>query len=214
MRVVLAEDQFLLRDGLIRLLSSHGIEVVAAVDHGDAIVPAIVEHRPDLALLDVRLPPRQTDEGLRAALAAREAVPDLPVVLLSQYVEQLYVEELLAGERGGVGYLLKDRVFDDVQFVTALHAVQQGGTVLDPEVVKALMNRNREAGVLGRLTARELEVLALMAEGHSNAVIAERLVVTEKAVAKHINSILAKLDLPPSTTTSRRVAAVLTYLRA
>lgn len=212
--MVLAEDQFLLRDGLIRLLGSHGIEVVAAVAHGDQVVSAIMEHRPDLALLDVRMPPHQTDEGLRAALEARSRVPGLPVVLLSQYVEQLYVHELLAGGGGGVGYLLKDRVLDDEQFVTALRAVEQGGTILDPEVIKAMLTARQGRGPMDRLTARELEVLGLMAEGHANTVIADRLVVTEKAVAKHINSILAKLDLPPSSTTSRRVAAVLTYLRA
>ncbi|MDN5764837.1 MAG: response regulator transcription factor [Humibacillus sp.] len=214
MRVVLAEDQFLLRDGLTRLLTSHDIDVVAAVSRGDEIVPAIEAHRPDLALLDVRMPPGHTDDGLRAALDARRILPDLPVVLLSQYVEQLYVDELLASGSGGVGYLLKDRVLDDAQFVTALRAVERGGTILDAEVIQALLATRRGPGPIDRLTARELEVLALMAEGHANTVIGERLVITEKAVAKHINSILAKLDLPPSSTTSRRVAAVLTYLRA
>lgn len=214
MRVVLAEDQFLLRDGLTRLLTSHDIDVVAAVARGDEIVPAIEVHRPDLALLDVRMPPGHTDDGLRAALEARRIVPDLPIVLLSQYVEQLYVDELLASGTGGVGYLLKDRVLDDEQFVTALRAVERGGTILDPEVIHALLSTRQGPGPMDRLTARELEVLALMAEGHANTVIGGRLVITEKAVAKHINSILAKLDLPPSSTTSRRVAAVLTYLRA
>lgn len=214
MRVVLAEDQFLLRDGLTRMLASHGVEVVAAVTHGDDIVPAITEHAPDLALLDVRMPPGQSDEGLRAALQARIAVPGLPVVLLSQYVEQLYVDELLASGQGGVGYLLKDRVLDDEQFVATLRAVQQGGTLLDPEVIRALIAGRHARGPLERLTPREREVLALMAQGHANPVIAQRLVVTEKAVANHINAILAKLDLPPSATTSRRVAAVLTFLRA
>ncbi|MFS0702745.1 response regulator [Cellulomonas sp. 179-A 4D5 NHS] len=213
MRVVLAEDQFLLRDGLVRLLGSHGIEVVAAVAHGDEILDAIDEHRPDLTLLDLRLPPTFSDEGLRAAVEARTRAPGLPVVLLSQYVEQLYVQELLATGDSGVGYLLKDRVFDDVQFVAALRSVRDGGTVMDPDVVAVLMRRDTRRTVLERLTARELEVLARMAEGDANSVIAEKLVVTEKAVAKHINSILAKLDLPPSTTSSRRVAAVLTYLR-
>lgn len=213
MRVVLAEDQFLLRDGLVRLLGSHGIEVVAAVAHGDEILDAIDAHRPDLTLLDLRLPPTFSDEGLRAAVEARTRAPGLPVVLLSQYVEQLYVQELLATGDSGVGYLLKDRVFDDVQFVAALRSVRDGGTVMDPDVVAVLMRRDTRRTVLERLTARELEVLARMAEGDANSVIAEKLVVTEKAVAKHINSILAKLDLPPSTTSSRRVAAVLTYLR-
>lgn len=214
MRIVLAEDQFLLRDGLTRLLATHGVEVVAAVAHGDEIVPAIEEHSPDLALLDVRLPPTFADEGLRAALEARRRVPDLPVLLLSQYVEQLYVDELLADGAQGIGYLLKDRVFDDVQFVAALRTVAAGGTAVDPEVVRALLQRRSAATLLDRLTPRELEVLALMAEGEGNTGIANRLVVTEKAVAKHINSILTKLDLPASATVSRRVVAVLTYLRS
>lgn len=214
MRIVLAEDQFLLRDGLTRLLATHGVEVVAAVAHGDEIVPAIEEHSPDLALLDVRLPPTFADEGLRAALEARRRVPDLPVLLLSQYVEQLYVDELLADGAQGIGYLLKDRVFDDVQFVAALRTVAAGGTAVDPEVVRALLQRRTAATLLDRLTPRELEVLALMAEGEGNTGIANRLVVTEKAVAKHINSILTKLDLPASATVSRRVVAVLTYLRS
>jgi DNA-binding NarL/FixJ family response regulator len=213
-RIVLAEDQFLLRDGLTRLLATHGVEVVAAVAHGDEIVPAIEEHSPDLALLDVRLPPTFADEGLRAALEARRRVPDLPVLLLSQYVEQLYVDELLADGAQGIGYLLKDRVFDDVQFVAALRTVAAGGTAVDPEVVRALLQRRSAATLLDRLTPRELEVLALMAEGEGNTGIANRLVVTEKAVAKHINSILTKLDLPASATVSRRVVAVLTYLRS
>ena len=214
MRIVLAEDQFLLRDGLVRLLASHDIEVVAALARGDEIVPAIAEHAPDLALLDLRLPPTFSDEGLRAAVEIRRARPGFPVVILSQYVEELYVHELLAGGGEGVGYLLKDRVFDDEQFVRALHTVRHGGTALDPEVVRSMMSHSAVVRPLDRLTPREREVLALMAEGHSNAVIAQRLVVTEKAVAKHINAILAKLSLPPSTTTSRRVAAVLTYLRS
>ena len=214
MRIVLAEDQFLLRDGLTRLLATHGVEVVAAVAHGDEIVPAIEEHSPDLALLDVRLPPTFADEGLRAALEARRRVPDLPVLLLSQYVEQLYVDELLADGAQGIGYLLKDRVFDDVQFVAALRTVAAGGTAVDPEVVRALLQRRSATTLLDRLTPRELEVLALMAEGEGNTGIADRLVVTEKAVAKHINSILTKLDLPASATVSRRVVAVLTYLRS
>jgi len=213
-RIVLAEDQFLLRDGLTRLLATHGVEVVAAVAHGDEILPAIEEHSPDLALLDVRLPPTFADEGLRAALEARRRSPGLPVLLLSQYVEQLYVDELLADGAQGIGYLLKDRVFDDAQFVAALRTVAAGGTAVDPEVVRALMQRRSAVAVLDRLTPREREVLALMAEGEGNAGIAERLVVTEKAVAKHINSILMKLDLPASATVSRRVVAVLTYLRS
>lgn len=214
MRIVLAEDQFLLRDGLVRLLSRHGIEVVAAVAREDEILPALREHQPDLALLDIRLPPSFADEGLRAALAARSEWPGLPVVLLSQYVEQLYVHELLADGRGAIGYLLKDRVFDDHQFVSALHTVRAGGTVMDPEVVQHLLARKANATVVDRLTGREREVLALMAEGDANTTIAAKLFVTEKAVAKHINNILTKLDLPPSHSASRRVLAVLTYLRS
>ena len=214
MRIVLAEDQFLLRDGLVRLLTSHGVDVAAAVARGDEIVPAVEEYRPDLALLDIRLPPTFSDEGLRAAIEIRRSRPGFPVVILSQYVEELYVEELLSDGGEGVGYLLKDRVFDDEQFVRTLHTVRHGGTALDPEVVRSMMGRSAAVRPLDRLTPREREVLALMAEGHSNTVIAQRLVVTEKAVAKHINSILAKLSLPPSATTSRRVAAVLTYLRS
>jgi len=213
MRVVLAEDQFLLRDGIVRLLTSHDIEVVAAVARGDEILDAIAEHRPDVAVLDIRMPPTFTDEGLRAAVAARTRTPGLPVMLLSQHVEQPFVRELLDTGDSGVGYLLKDRVLDDLEFITALHTVRDGGTVMDPEVVAALLRRDTRRTGLARLTARELEVLARMAEGDANSVIAAKLVVTEKAVAKHINSILAKLDLPPSTTSSRRVAAVLAYLR-
>ncbi|MCC2309332.1 response regulator transcription factor [Cellulomonas chengniuliangii] len=213
MRVVLAEDQFLLRDGIVRLLSSHGIEVVAAVSCGDEILDAIDLHRPDLALLDIRLPPTFTDEGVRAAVAARTRTPGLPVMLLSQHIEHLYLPRLLATGDSGIGYLLKDRVLDDLQFIAALRTVRDGGTVMDPEVVAELLRRDKRRAALARLTARELEVLARMAEGDANPVIAQKLVVTEKAVAKHINSVLAKLDLPPATTASRRVAAVLAYLR-
>lgn len=214
MRVLLAEDQYLLRDGLTRLLGSHGITVVEAVTHGDRVLDAIEEHEPDLSLLDIRLPPTYRDEGLTAALAARRRHAERPVMLLSQHVEHLYVQELLDTGEGGLGYLLKDRVFDDQQFVTAMRSVQQGGTVVDPAVVEDLMQRERRRNVLDRLTSREREVLGLMAEGDSNSTIAQRLVVTDKAVAKHINSIMAKLDLSPSTSTSRRVAAVLAYLRS
>ncbi len=213
MRIVLAEDQFLLREGLTRLLQSHGLDVVA-VGTGPDIDAAIRDMEPDLAVLDIRLPPSFSDEGLRAALRARLMRPSFPVVLLSQYVERLYAHELLASGEGGVGYLLKDRVFDDEQFVAALRTVADGGTVMDPEVVSQLIANQTSATRLNRLTARETEVLGLIAEGHSNSAIAGRLFVTDKAVAKHINSILAKLDLPPSESAHRRVLAVLAYLGA
>jgi DNA-binding NarL/FixJ family response regulator len=213
-RIVLAEDQFLLREGLVRLLDSYGVEVVAALTRGDEVLEAVTRHHPDLSLLDIRLPPGFSDEGLRAAIEVRRRWAGHPVVLLSQHVEQLYVEELLADDHGAVGYLLKDRVFDEEQFIGALHTVAGGGTVLDPQVVEQLMDRQRRKGVLDRLTPRETEVLGLMAEGDANPLISRKLTVTEKAVAKHINSILTKLDLPPSTDASRRVLAVLTYLRS
>ena len=214
MRIVVAEDQLLLREGLVRLLESHDVEVVAAVQDSRDIMPAITEHRPDLALLDIRLPPTQSDEGLVAAREIRLLHPGHPVVILSQYVEQLYVDELLSDARGGVGYLLKDRVFDGAQFVAHLRAVAGGGTVVDPDVVTRLLQRRRHRERLSRLTPREMEALALIAEGDSNAQVAAKMVVTEKAVSNHINSLLAKLDLPQSAETSRRVLAVLTYLRS
>ena len=214
MQLILAEDQFLLRNGLIQLLESHELTVTEAVSTGPDLVRALAGPRPDLALVDIRLPPTFTDEGLRAALDARREHPGLPVVVLSQYVEQLYAKELLADGRGAVGYLLKDRVFDGDQFVSALHAVAAGGTVMDPSVVSGLIRRNAESEPLGRLTGREREVLGLMAEGRSNASIAASLTVTQKAVAKHISSILMKLDLPQSEDDNRRVLAVLAYLSA
>ncbi len=214
MRVVVAEDQLLLREGLVRLLESHDVQVVAAVSDSRQILPAIDEHLPDLALLDIRLPPTLTDEGLVAAREVRKRYPGHPVVLLSQYVEQLYVDELLSDARGAVGYLLKDRVFDGSQFVADLRAVTAGGTVVDPDVVNRLLQRRRHQERLSRLTPREMEALAYIAEGDSNAQIAAKMVVTEKAVSNHINSLLAKLDLPQSAETSRRVLAVLTYLRS
>jgi len=210
LRVLIAEDHALLRDGLIRLLEAHDFAVVEAVDNGPRLVPALVEHRPDVAVVDVRLPPTFTDEGLKAAIEARRQVPGLPVLVLSQYVEQLYARELLASGQGAVGYLLKNRVSDVAEFVEGLERVITGGTVLDPEVVATVMARQ---GPLDRLSAREREVLALMAQGISNAAIATRLVVTDKAVAKHINSIFTKLDLPLGTDDHRRVRAVLTWLR-
>ena len=212
MRVVVAEDLFLLRDGLVRLLEAHGFEITEAVGTGPDLLRALLTQRPDVAIVDVRLPPSFTDEGLQAALAARRKVPGLPVLVLSQYVEQLYARELLADQAGGVGYLLKDRVFNDDQFVEALRAVAGGGTVMDPEVVSKLLVRRARDEPVTRLSPREREVLALMAEGRSNSAIAQRLFVTEKAVSKHSTSIFAKLDRAPSDDDNRRVLAVLAYL--
>ncbi|MCA0178240.1 MAG: response regulator transcription factor [Actinobacteria bacterium] len=213
MRVVVAEDHALLRDGLTRLLTAYGLEVVEALEGTSGLDQALLRPDVDLAVLDVRLPPTFTDEGLRAAIAARTARPGFPVVVLSQYVEQLYARELLASGDGAIGYLLKDRVADAGEFVESVRRVGSGGTVLDPEVVAALMSRRRDEPI-DRLTEREREVLALMAEGRSNAAIASALWVTEKAVAKHINSIFTKLDLPVAVDDNRRVLAVLAYLRA
>jgi len=213
-RVVVAEDQFLLRDGLVRLLAAYGFEVAAAVDNGADFLAAVREHKPDVAVVDVRLPPTFTGEGLRAALTARAERPGLPVLVLSQYVEQLYGRELLADGTGAVGYLLKDRVLDGASCADALRRVAGGGTAMDPEVIARLLARNAAAeGPAGRLSRRELEVLELMAEGRSNAAIAARLVVTERAVAKHTASIFGKLDLQPSDDDNRRVLAVLAYLQ-
>jgi DNA-binding NarL/FixJ family response regulator len=212
-RVVIAEDLALLRDGLTRLLRDSGCDVVAAVDNGDALVAAVERERPDVAIVDVRLPPTFTDEGVRAALAARERVPGTPVLILSQYVEQTYATELLADGAGGVGYLLKDRVANPDEFVSAVRRVAEGGTALDPEAVAQLFARRRGDAPLDELTPREREVLGLMAEGRSNAGIARTLVVTEGAVEKHISSIFGKLGLPPSDEENRRVVAVLAYLR-
>ena len=212
MRVVIAEDLFLLRDGLTRLLEAHGLDVTAAVDNGKDLLAVLTADKPDVAVVDVRLPPTFTDEGLRAALAARRAVPGLPVLVLSQYVEQLYARELLAGGGGGIGYLLKDRVFDSAQFVDAVRRVAGGGTAMDPEVIARLLARNSDDGAISALSPREREVLALMAEGRSNAAIAQRLYVTERAVAKHTASIFLKLGLQPSDDDNRRVLAVLAYL--
>jgi DNA-binding NarL/FixJ family response regulator len=211
-RVVIAEDLFLLRDGLIRLLDAFGFEVAAAVDTGEGFLAAVRSHRPDVAVVDVRLPPSFTDEGLRAALTARKEVPGLPILVLSQYVEQLYARELLADGAGAVGYLLKDRVFDGAQFVDAVTRVADGGTAMDPEVIARLLARNAKEEPLARLSPREREVLELMAEGRSNAAIAQRLFVTERAVAKHTSTIFTKLDLQPSDDDNRRVLAVLAYL--
>ena len=211
-RVVIAEDLFLPRDGLTRMLQAHGLQIAAAVDNGADLLAAVTADQPDVAIVDVRLPPTFTDEGIRAALAARREVPGLPVLVLSQYVEQLYARELLASGSGGIGYLLKDRVFDSGQFVDAVRRVAAGGTAMDPEVIARLLARNTGNGTLAALSPREREVLALMAEGRSNAAIAQRLVITERAVAKHTASIFLKLDLQPSDDDNRRVLAVLAYL--
>ncbi|HKU56889.1 MAG TPA: response regulator transcription factor [Gaiellaceae bacterium] len=209
MRAVIAEDLALLRDGLMRLLRDNEIEVVDAVGDGDALVHAVLRERPDIAIVDIRMPPTFRDEGLRAALTLRERVPETAILIISQYVEGTYARELLADGRGGVGYLLKDRVMDVDAFVEAVRRVAEGGTALDPEVVAHFVGRRDR---LAALTPREREVLALMAEGRSNASIAEALVLTVGAVEKHVASILQKLRLPPSDETHRRVLAVLAYL--
>jgi DNA-binding NarL/FixJ family response regulator len=211
-RVVIAEDLFLLRDGLTRMLEAHGLQVAAAVDNGADLLTAVAADRPDVAIVDVRLPPTFTDEGLRAALAARSQSPGLPVLVLSQYVEQLYARELLADGTGGIGYLLKDRVFDSAQFVDAVRRVASGGTAMDPEVIARLLNHNSANGTVATLSPRERQVLGLMAEGRSNAAIAEQMVITERAVAKHTASIFLRLGLQPSDDDNRRVLAVLAYL--
>ncbi|WP_265446048.1 response regulator transcription factor [Flexivirga meconopsidis] len=214
MRAVIGEDHALLRDGLERILRAHQIEVVASVDNAPSLARALREHRPDVAVVDVRMPPTLTDEGLRVAIEARRELPGLPVVVLSQYVEQLYARELLEDGDGGVGYLLKDRVSDVGAFVSAVRQVTSGGTVLDPDVVRNLLARRTQGSPVDRLTEREREVLGLMAEGRSNAAIAAALFVTEKAISKHTNAIFTKLDLPVSADDNRRVLAVLAYLSA
>ncbi|MGW4423903.1 response regulator [Streptosporangium sp. NPDC004631] len=214
MRVVVADDAVLIREGLIRLLEEFGCEVVAAVGDGDGLVAAVAEHRPDVSVVDVRMPPGFTDEGLRAAVEARRRVPGAPVLILSQYVEVSYADDLLADARGAVGYLLKDRVVDVDDFLGGLRTVAAGGTVFDPQVVAQLMVRRRD-DPLSRLTPREREVLGLMAEGRSNPAIGRRLVVSDGAVEKHIRSIFAKLGLyAEDGDQHRRVLAVLAYLRS
>jgi DNA-binding NarL/FixJ family response regulator len=210
-RVVIGEDLFLLREGLVRLLEAHEFEIVAAVGTAPELLDALISEHPDVGIVDVRLPPTNTDEGLRVAIEARKQIPGLPVLVLSQYVEQLYARELLADHAGGVGYLLKERVFNDETFTGAIRTVAAGGTVLDPEVVKKLLGKRTKTG---RLSPRELQVLALMAEGRSNAAIGQRLSITEKAVSKHAAGIFGKLDLAPSDDDNRRVLAVLAYLEA
>jgi DNA-binding NarL/FixJ family response regulator len=211
MHVVIAEDSVLLRAGIERLLADEDIEVVAAVEDGDGLLVAVSEHRPDLAIVDVRMPPTFTDEGLRAALAARNQVPGLPVLVLSQYVEERYAVELLAGGAGGVGYLLKERVADVAEFVDAVHRVAGGGTCIDQEVIAQLMARGRR-NPIDVLTPREREVLGLMAQGLSNVAIARSLTVSDGAVEKHVGNIFSKLGLEPSPEEHRRVRAVLTFL--
>jgi DNA-binding NarL/FixJ family response regulator len=210
---VIADDAVLLREGLVRLLTEQSHEVVAVVGDGPALVEAVVEHRPDVSIVDVRMPPSHTDEGLRAAVEARRRVPGTPVLVLSQYVEVSYADDLLADRKGAVGYLLKDRVAAIGEFLDALARVAAGGTVLDPEVVAQLLVRRRRDDPLRELTPREREVLALMAEGRSNTAIARGLVVSDGAVEKHVRNIFTKLRLPPDEEQHRRVLAVLAYLR-
>lgn len=214
MRAVIAEDLALLRDGLSRLLRDNGIEVVAAVSERDALVHAVLGERPDIAIVDIRLPPSFRDEGLRAAIELRGLAPETAILIVSQYVEPAYATELLADGQGGVGYLLKDRIMEVDDFVDAVRRVAGGGTALDPEVVAQLFAARRNEGPIGSLTPREREVLSLMAEGRSNAGIAQQLVLTVGAVEKHVASILTKLRLPPSDTDHRRVLAVLAHLRS
>lgn len=211
---MIAEDSVLLRAGLERLLADAGHEVVAGVGDADALLTAVAEHAPDLALVDVRMPPTHTDEGVRAALTLRRRSPEVRILVLSQYVEERYATELLSGETAGIGYLLKERVADVRDFVDAVARVGAGGTVLDPEVVQQLLARARRRDPLATLTPRETEVLGLMAEGRSNTAIANLLVVSEGAVEKHVSNIFAKLDLAASSTDHRRVLAVLRYLEA
>jgi DNA-binding NarL/FixJ family response regulator len=211
MRVVIAEDSALLRDGLVQLLQLRGVEVAAAVGDAESLLERVAEHRPDVAVVDIRLPPTQTDEGIRAAVRLREEHPGTGVLVFSQYVETRYATRLL-GDPAGFGYLLKERVVDIGEFVDAMERVASGGTALDPEVVSQLFGASRRGRVLDALTPREREVLALMAEGRTNHAIAAALTVSERAVEKHIANIFLKLDLPPSDTGHRRVLAVLRYL--
>jgi len=213
-RVVIAEDSVLLREGISRLLVEYDAEVVAAMGDASRLLGVVRETKPDIVIVDVRMPPTFTDEGLRAAVELRSVLPDVPVLVLSQYVEERFATELLAGSTVGVGYLLKERVADVADFISACRRVAAGGTALDPEVVAQLLSRSRRAEPLGMLTPREREVLGLMAEGKSNTGIAQQLVISDGAVEKHITSILTKLELPVSDTDHRRVLAVLTFLRS
>jgi DNA-binding NarL/FixJ family response regulator len=213
-RVVVAEDSVLLREGIVRLLSEAGFEVVGQAGDAEDLVRKASAHKPDVAVIDIRMPPTNTDDGLRAALEIRRRLPGTGVLVLSQYVEEAYALELVGDEAEGTGYLLKDRVADVERFVDAVRRVGEGGSVLDPEVVATLLGRRRRDDPLAELTEREREVLGLMAEGRSNHAIAEQLVVTERAVEKHVTSIFSKLDLNPTSEDHRRVLAVLTFLRA
>ena len=214
MRIVIAEDSVLLRAGLTRILADAGEEVVATVGDADELITTVGRHRPDLALVDVRMPPTNTDDGLRAALAVRERWPEVAILVLSQYVEETYASELLADDTAGLGYLLKDRIADVGEFLGAVRRVGEGGTALDPEVVAQLLARARRRDPLERLSPREAEVLALMAEGRTNPAIARALVVSDKAIEKHVSNIFLKLDLPPASDDHRRVLAVLRWLEA
>jgi DNA-binding NarL/FixJ family response regulator len=213
LRTVIADDSVLLRDGLVRLLTDSGFDVVAAVGDADALLDAVTEHSPDLCLVDVRMPPTHTDEGLRAAIEIRRRQPDIAVLVLSQYVEERYAGELLTGDVAGVGYLLKDRVIDVDDFLVSVRRVANGGSAIDAEVVSQILGRSQRSSDLDRLTPREREVLTLMAEGLSNGGIADRLVVSHGAVEKHISNVFMKLGLDVEESSHRRVLAVLTYLR-
>jgi DNA-binding NarL/FixJ family response regulator len=214
LRIVVADDSVLLRDGVVRLLTDSGFDVVAAVGDAEALIDAVTELDPDLCLVDVRMPPTHTDEGLRAALEIRQHRPDVAVLVLSQYVEERYAGELLEGDVAGVGYLLKDRVIDVDDFIASVRRVAAGGSAVDAEVVSQILGRSRRGSELDRLTPREREVLKLMAEGLSNGGIAERLVVSQGAVEKHISNVFLKLGLDPGDGAHRRVLAVLRFLRA
>ena len=213
MRIVIAEDAAVIRAGLAEILTDRGHEIVAAVGDAEALKDAVVACRPDVAIVDVRMPPSHTDEGLRAAIAIRRDHPGVGILVFSQYIETRYAADLLATGSGGVGYLLKDRVANVAEFTDAITRIAAGGTALDPEVVSGLLNASRHASALGTLTAREHDVLALMAEGRSNSAIADRIFVSERAVEKHISNIFTKLRLPPSDSDHRRVLAVLAYLQ-
>ena len=212
MRIVIAEDSILLQEGLVRFLTERGHEVVATVGDAESLVDEVDRHRPELAVVDVRMPPTHTDDGLRAALRIRAQWPEVAILVLSQYVEEQYATELLADDSGGIGYLLKDRIADVAEFQSAVERVGSGATVLDPEVVAQLLARSRRQDPLARLSPREREVLALMGEGRSNSAIAAELVVSDGAVEKHVTNIFTKLDLPPAANDHRRVLAVLRWI--
>jgi DNA-binding NarL/FixJ family response regulator len=212
MRIVIAEDAAVIRAGLAEILTDRGHEIVAAVGDAEALQDAVAARQPDIAIVDVRMPPSHTDEGLRAAIAIRRDHPGVGILVFSQYIETRYAADLLAARSGGVGYLLKDRVANVAEFTDAITRIAAGGTALDPEVVSGLLNASRHTSALGALTAREHDVLALMAEGRSNSAIADRIFVSERAVEKHISNIFTKLGLPPSDSDHRRVLAVLAYL--